>query len=105
MHYLLLYELADDYLERRATLRDAHLRLAWESVQRGELLLGGALTEPADRALLFFEADGPEVAESFARVDPYVTEGLVESWSVRRWMTVVGHDAATPVRPEGDDEG
>lgn len=101
MHYLLLYELADDYLERRAALRDAHLRLAWAAVDRGELLLGGALTEPADRAVLFFRGDGPEVAESFARVDPYVTEGLVKSWSVRRWMTVVGPDAATPVRPEG----
>ena len=92
----------DGEWERQATfvLVDA------DNVSAGELLvtLGGALTEPADRAVLFFRGDGPEVAESFATVDPYVTEGLVKSWSVRRWMTVVGPDAATPVRPEGASE-
>jgi uncharacterized protein YciI len=102
MHYLLFYELADDYLERRAALREAHLRLAWAAVDRGELLLGGALSEPADRAVLFFCGDGPELAADFARVDPYVTQGLVKSWTVRPWITVVGPEAATPVPAAGD---
>ena len=30
MDYLLFYELAPDYLERRAELRNAHLMLAWQ---------------------------------------------------------------------------
>jgi hypothetical protein len=39
MHYVLFYELALDYLERRAALRDEHLALAWQAQGRGELLL------------------------------------------------------------------
>lgn len=101
MHFLLLYDLVPDYLERRAEFRDEHLALAWQSHRRGEMVLGGALTDPTDQAVLLFEADSPEVAESFARTDPYVRHGLVARWRVRAWTTVVGETAATPVRPEG----
>ncbi len=76
-----------------------HLKLAWEAADRGDLLLGGALQSPVDRAMLLFRGEGPEVAESFARVDPYVTNGLVQRWSVREWTTVVGEGAANPIRP------
>src|ERR1700733_11991231 len=57
MHFLLIYELSADYLERRAAFRDRHLTVAWASAARGELLLGGALDAPVDRAMLLFEAD------------------------------------------------
>lgn len=99
MHYLLLYELAPDYLERRAALREGHLALAWAAHARGELLLAGALAEPVDRAVLLFQGDSPAAAEQFAAADPYVHNGLVLSWSVRPWTTVVGDGAANPVRP------
>lgn len=98
MHWLLMYELVDDYLERRATHRDAHLALAWDAVSRGELLLAGAVAEPVDSALLLFQGDSPAAAEAFARADPYVLAGLVKSWRVRPWQTVVGDEAANPVR-------
>jgi uncharacterized protein len=98
VHYLLIYELCGDYLERRAQFRDAHLSLAWQAADGGELLLGGALDAPADRAILLFKGDSPKAAEAFARADPYVTNGLVERWSVRKWNTVAGEHAATPVR-------
>jgi len=97
-HYLLFYEYGDDYLERRGTLRPAHLEKAWAAVERGELVLGGALTDPADAGVLLFKGDTAGVAESFARADPYVLNGLVRSWRVREWTTVVGESAATPVR-------
>ena len=100
MHYLMLYELAPDYLERRGEFRGEHLALAWEASARGELLLGGALAEPADLGVLLFEGDSPEVAKRFAAADPYVRNGLVTSWRVRPWTTVVGDQAATPVRPD-----
>ena len=99
MHYLLFYDVADDYLERRATFRSAHLEKAWAASARGELVLGGALANPVDGAVLLFRGDSPEVAERFARVDPYVTSGLVKRWHVREWTTVAGDGAATPVRP------
>jgi uncharacterized protein YciI len=98
MHYLLMYDLVDDYLERRGEYRAEHLKLAWESAGRGELQLGGAVGEPADLAVLLFSSESSKVAEAFAKADPYVRSGLVKRWRVRPWTTVVGEDAATPGR-------
>lgn len=97
-HYLLTYHLAPDYLERRPAFREEHLALAWSAVEGGDLVLGGAVEDPVDTALLLFAGEGPEAAEAFAKNDPYVTNGLVERWTVRRWNTVVGGGAANPVR-------
>jgi uncharacterized protein len=97
MHYLLFYELSSDYLERRVSLRREHLELARKAHERGELILGGALSNPVDRAVLLFRGDSPEVAESFALADPYVRDGLVKRWQVREWTTVVGDDPAVQV--------
>ncbi|MDQ3189389.1 MAG: YciI-like protein [Pseudomonadota bacterium] len=94
MHYLLMYDLVPDYVERRALFRTDHLALARAAVARGEAILGGALAEPADQAVLLFSGDSPAAAEAFARADPYVTNGLVTKWRVRPWTTVVGKDAA-----------
>lgn len=99
MHYLLIYDVSDDYLERRGEFRSEHLALAWQASARGELLLGGALTDPVDGAVLLFDGDSPSVAERFARQDPYVTNGLVTHWRVRAWTTVVGEQAFTAVKP------
>ena len=99
MHYLLFYDYVEDYLQRRGEYRDQHLTVAWQAVARGELVLGGALAEPADTGILLFSGDSPAVAENFARADPYVKNGVVKQWRVRPWTTVVGNDAATPVRP------
>ncbi len=100
MHYLLFYEAASDYLPRRAEFRNEHLALAWQAHERGELLLGGALADPVDGAVLLFQGSSPRVAEEFVKRDPYVRHGLVRSWRVRPWTTVVGDQASTPVRPE-----
>jgi len=99
MHYLLFYDVGEDYVARRAEFRAAHLEKAWEASARGELVLGGALANPVDGAVLLFKGDSPEVAERFARADPYVTGGAVKRWYVREWMTVAGQDAAKPIRP------
>ena len=98
MHYLLFYETAPDYLERRVQFRAEHLTLAWQAHARGELILGGALADPADSAVLFFQGDSPDVAARFAEADPYVLNGLVTRWHVRPWLTVVGDQASSPVR-------
>ena len=99
MHYLLIYEVAADYLERRVIFRAEHLGLGWQAHERGELVLGGAVGDPVDGAILLFQGDSPAAAEAFAAADPYVRNGLVTSWRVRPWSTVVGADAATPLRP------
>lgn len=100
MHFVLSYELKPDYLARRAAFRAEHLTLARAAVLRGELLLGGALSEPTDRALLVFTGPGPERALAFAHADPYVREGLVERFRVQPWTTVVGAEAAARLPEE-----
>jgi uncharacterized protein YciI len=95
VHYLLFYEVVPDYEERRIALRAAHLAHAKAACACGELLLGGALADPVDGAVLLFRADSPAVAEAFAVADPYVINGLVTQWRVRTWVTVVGEGAAS----------
>jgi uncharacterized protein YciI len=93
-YFVLEYQLVDDYLERRAAFRAEHLGLAQAASERGELLLAGALAEPADRALLVWQVADPAVVEGFAAADPYVRNGLVTTWTVRPWSVVVGSAAA-----------
>lgn len=97
MHYLLFYDVVPDYLDRRAAHRAEHLALARAAVARGELVLGGALAEPADGAVLLFVGESPAAAQAFAAADPYVRHGLVTAWRVRPWATVVGEGAAIEV--------
>jgi hypothetical protein len=94
MHYLLFYDVVTDYVTKRAPFRAAHLEYARRAVERDELLLGGALASPADGAVLLFSGASPAVAEAFAAADPYVLNGVVLTWRVREWTTVVGKDAA-----------
>jgi|SRR5271163_2623158 len=100
-HFLLCYTFADGYLERRPRFREAHLRLAWDAHNRGELLLAGAVADPVDTGLLIFSAETRDMVEEFARNDPYVLNGLVTAWRVREWLTVVGTLAASPADPDG----
>ncbi|MEH8018009.1 YciI-like protein [Rheinheimera muenzenbergensis] len=100
MHFLLMYDTAPDYLQRRAEFRSAHLALAWQAAERGELLLAGAVGEPADSALLLFRCDSADIPAAFAKADPYVLNGLVSRWQVKPWQTVVGEGATNPVKPE-----
>jgi len=99
MHYLLFYDLDPDYMEKRGEFRAVHLGMAWEASERGDLVLAGVLENPVDGAVLLFRGESPEVAEKFARADPYVLNGLVKRWYVREWITVAGETAAKPVRP------
>ena len=92
-HYALTYDVVDGFIEKRAAHRPAHLARVREAHARGELMLAGALGDPPDGALLVFRGETPEVAERFARADPYVTGGLVTRWRVRPWAVVIGGDA------------
>ena len=95
MHYILFYDVVSDYVERRAPFRAEHLALAKAAHAQGDLFLAGALAEPADGAVFIFTNDA--AARAFAESDPYVRNGLVTSWRVRKWTTVVGDAAATPL--------
>jgi uncharacterized protein YciI len=90
VYFLLFYETVENYVEKRAPFREAHLAYAKAAHDRGELYLGGALSEPADGAVLVFRSDDVTAAENFAKNDPYVLNGLISKWSVRPWTVVIG---------------
>ena len=90
MHYVLFYEVVEQYAERRAPFRVEHLAHARKAVADGALVLGGAFANPIDGTMLLFKGSSPAVAEEFAKNDPYVINGLVTKWRVREWTTVVG---------------
>ena len=87
---MLEYDYVDDYLERRAPFRTAHLALAEAAHRRNELLLAGAFRDPPNGALLVFDVDDASVVEDFVGADPYVANGVVREWRVRSWNVVVG---------------
>jgi uncharacterized protein YciI len=95
-HFALVYEIVDNFVERRAPFRDAHMRLVHDANARGLLMFAGPLGDPPDGALLVFRADSAAPVEDFARADPYVSEGLVTAWRVRPWNVVVGAEPARP---------
>ena len=97
MHYLLFYDVVDNYPERRAPFRAEHIALARQAAARGELILGGGLANPPDGSVLLFRGSSPAAAEAFAAADPYVTNGIVTRWRVREWTTVVGPEAEAPL--------
>jgi len=90
MYYILFYKTVENYEVKRAPYRAEHLKYATESYERGELILAGAYTDPADGAALIFKTENPSVAEYFAKNDIYVKTGVVTSWNVRRWNVVIG---------------
>jgi uncharacterized protein len=96
MHYILFYDVCADYLEKRAQFRALHLKHAQSAFDRGELVLAGALADPVNGAVLVFRGPSPQAAEAFAQADPYVINGLVTRWRVRKWNTVVGEGATPP---------
>ncbi|MHC5040156.1 MAG: YciI-like protein [Planctomycetota bacterium] len=90
MYYILFYETVDEFIEKRAPYREEHLGYANAAHDRGELVMAGALGDPADAAVLVFKGEGPSVAEGFAQNDPYVKNGLIAKWRVRPWTVVIG---------------
>ncbi|TPE45330.1 YciI-like protein [Pontibacter mangrovi] len=90
MYYILFYKTTEDYLEKRGAYRPEHLDMINKAHEKGELVMAGALAEPADGAVLIFKGDSPQAAESFAQNDPYVKNGLIREWQVRQWTVVAG---------------
>ncbi|MEZ5956073.1 MAG: YciI family protein [Hyphomonadaceae bacterium] len=97
-HFVLIYDYAPDWMDKRGVVRPAHLELCRASAARDELQLGGAVPggDPAF-GLLLFKAETVQTAEDFARADPYVAQGVVAKWRVCEWITVVGEGALTKV--------
>jgi uncharacterized protein YciI len=93
-YFVLLYEsVVDDYVVRRAPFRAEHLRLLTELQARGQVVMGGAVGQPPQGALIVFQCDSPDVVEAFVAVDPYVQNGLIRTWRIQPWNVVIGAGA------------
>ncbi len=96
MHYILFYDVDEQYLEKRRPHRAAHFAHAQRAHESGDLVLAGALQDPVDAAVFVFRGPTPEAARNFASSDPYVTSGVVKEWRIRNWTTVIGDGAVPP---------
>ena len=90
MYYILFYTTIENYIEKRAPYREEHLELVQQAHENGDIVMAGALDEPADGAVLIFKGDTPEAAKAFVQKDPYVKNGLIRHWEIRPWNVVVG---------------
>lgn len=87
--FVLLYFSEPEGLARVPDVFPAHHGYTVEFQQRrpGELLLTGPFAEPVEGqpgAMNVFTTR--EAAEEFAAADPFVTEGVVATWTVRTWL-------------------
>ncbi len=88
--YALQYEYVGDSLEKRKPHRPAHLALVAKQVEKGNLILGGALNNPPTGGLLIFRNVTPNDIEQFVKEDPYMVNGVVVKYSISPYMAVVG---------------
>ncbi len=88
-YYILTYTTPENYLEEREKYRKDHLSHATEYFNEGYLLLGGAI-DSANEAVLVFKANSDKIAKAFAENDPYTKNGLIKSWSVKKWNVAIG---------------
>ena len=87
--FVLLYFSGADGRERVPEVFPAHhaYTLDFQARRPGELLLTGPFAEPVEGqpgAMNVFTSR--PAAEEFAVDDPFVTEGVVTSWTVRTWL-------------------
>jgi len=86
--YVVLYESADDVLERAPAHMADHTAHYESFVERGLLLGIGTFEDPvADGAMCVLVSR--EAAEEFAAGDPFVVHGLVTSYRILGWNDVL----------------
>jgi uncharacterized protein YciI len=86
--YALLYETTDDFRSKVPLHIEAH-RALWKQFHAAQtLLMVGPFTDgPVGGALAIFTTR--EAAEAFAKVDPFVSGGIVAHWTIREWHEVL----------------
>lgn len=90
MYYILFYKTVEQFEEKRLPHRADHFNYIKAFVEKGALVLGGALQDPPNEAVIVFQSENPHTAQDFATNDPYVINGLITSWEVRPWNVMVG---------------
>ena len=83
--WVMTYHSVPDFLPLAQEHYPAHSARLDEFHVRGLVLMAGPLTDPFDGdALAIFTSR--EAVEEFIAGDPFVTEGVVASWTIRPWI-------------------
>jgi uncharacterized protein len=82
--YVVLYTSAEDVMSKAPAHYDAHVARLTEFRARGELLEVGLFGDPQAQGSMAIFASR-EGAEEFVREDPFVLNGVVESYEIRDW--------------------
>ena len=89
LKFVLEYAYVADILEKRGPYRPQHLKLAEDHLKDGSIIYGGPFTPPTG-AMFIFSVDGRESVEAFIAEDPYVTNGLVTTYTIKEWNVLIG---------------
>jgi len=89
MYYILFYHTIDDYVEKRKPYRGEHIKLLKIELQKKHVILGGALNDPADQAVIIWQVNDKKIIEDFVASDPYVKNGLISKYEIRSWNVVI----------------
>jgi len=84
LKYVLLYESADNVLEKAPVHFPAHSDRVDDFHARGTLLLTGIFADPQQHGSMAIFTTR-EAAEDFVAGDPFVLNGVVRSWEIREW--------------------
>jgi uncharacterized protein YciI len=88
--YVLQYDYVDDLIKKRAPYREAHLVLMRKLIDKGNIVLAGAVDDPPTGGLLIFRNLSRNDVEQLAQQDPYVINGLVKKYTIKPYMAVLG---------------
>jgi hypothetical protein len=95
-HFALIYEMVENFVERRKPFREEHLKHINAAHTAGLIAMAGPLGDPPDGGLLIFRAESAAPVEEWVRADIYVTNNIVVRWKVRPWNLVIGAEPAPP---------
>jgi len=98
-HWLLRYAYVDGIDTLREPYRDQHLSDLWAEADAGRVVIAGGVGDPIAEGIIVWHVEDPQLIHDFAKRDAYMTAGLITSYDVVPWRTVVGDLAATPLRP------
>lgn len=89
--YVLQYDYVADAFEKRKPHREAHLTLLNKQLEKGNVVLAGAVDNPPTGGILIFRNLTPDdIEQNIVKQDPYVVNGVVEKYTIKPYLAVVG---------------
>jgi uncharacterized protein YciI len=77
------------------SVRPAHRQYLRDLLAKGKLAISGPFSDGWG-ALIVYEAGSDEEAEALLKGDPFHTNGIFLSWTVRPWNTVMANRELLP---------